>query len=181
MLDDRYMAGLFDGEGCIMIRVCKPTTKTTKKGFSDHTRYQLYLTLNMTFRPIMEEIYREYGGKFSMNRHDLRNPNQRICFVWTITSQKAKAFLQRIYPYLIVKKTEAELALKFQENVDAHTYQSENPLRSHPNREAIMAERQRLADEIKALKHVAFPPLEDNDPRTGKNRRKTNAASLLRH
>lgn len=158
MLNDLYLAGLFDGEGYITINIWdKPN--------SIHVRYQLIVGINMSYRPIIEMIHQQFGGKLAQNRHDLRNPKQRVCFQWIIASGVAADFLKRILPHMIVKKDEAELALKFQDHVDAYKYKTGNMLRNNPNRDSILAERRDLADQIRALKKTNFLPLTDSGPK----------------
>lgn len=151
-MDDRYAAGLFDGEGYVRIA-------RWQKASSRHIRYQLILGIGMTFRPVIEELRNTYGGSINMNRHDLRRKTHRIQFTWHAGSQIGAAFLRRVMPYLIVKRDEAKIALLFQEHIDKNPYVSAGPVAMRDNHSEIVAYREKLFQEITALKKRSFPPL----------------------
>lgn len=151
-MDDRYVAGLFDGEG--YVRIAK-----WEKPNSRHVRYQVFLGIGMTHRPIIEALHKEYGGSLNQNRHDLRSKKHRIQFTWTISSRGAVEFLNRVLPFLVVKKDEADIALKLQEHIDANPYKSVGPVALRDNHEKIIAHREKLYLAITALKKRSYPPL----------------------
>jgi hypothetical protein len=96
--DLSYLAGFFDGEGSIVIRA------------NDHT---IYLQVNVTQtdpRPL--QLYVDlFGGRVS-KMHD--KSYWKKSYIWQISSHKAAAALEKMLPYLTVKKAQAELALEFQ-------------------------------------------------------------------
>ena len=152
-MDDRYAAGLFDGEGYVRInRWKRPNHK--------QIRYQIIGGIGMTHRPIIEELHKTYGGSINMNRHDLRNPKNRIQFTWHVASHQLASFLRRVYPYLVVKKDEAKIALDFQEHVDTTPYSPKGQKRGElrANSDTINALRQRMHDDILALKKRRYQP-----------------------
>lgn len=160
-MDDRYVAGLFDGEGYVRIsRWEKPNSK--------HIRYQLYLGIGMTYLPVIKMLAKEYGGTVNQNRHDLRNPKARIQFTWILASQKAASFLRRIEPYSIVKKDEIHIALRLQEHIDTNPYipAGKNHEYERKSRTRILAYRERLYRQIAILKKRSFPPLLKNGPKS---------------
>lgn len=153
-MDDRYVAGLFDGEG--YIRISK-----WKKPNSTHIRYQLFGGIGMTHRPIIEALHAEYGGTLHQNRHDLRKSVNRIQFTWTFASQQGATFLRRILPYSVVKREEIELALQLQAHIDDNHYlpAGRNHMDERPDRVEIFAYRDILHDKIRDLKKRSYPPL----------------------
>lgn len=152
-MEDAYVAGLFDGEG--MVRVNK-----WNKPNSKHVRYQLWVSIANTHRPVLEIMHERFGGVLKANRHDLRNPNNRICYSWILGSQKAASFLRLVLPHLIIKREQAELGLKLQESIDAYKHTKlGNQYGFHPDRERVHAERQRIADEITRLKWLPYGSL----------------------
>lgn len=144
-MDDKYAAGLFDGEG--FIRINHQVIKT-----SNHIRYNLYGGINMTYRPIIEKLYEEYGG--SLHSRPATPPN-RALFGWVIASQTAASFLRRVRPYLVVKAAEADLALEFQHNIDSNPNCGGG---RKPNRQDLLNFRDDLYLRIKALKKPIFEP-----------------------
>lgn len=162
-MSDRYFAGLFDGEGFVRIN-------KWKKPGSVHVRYQVICGLGMTHRPVIELMQRTYGGSINQNRHDLRNPKHRIQFTWNVGSQRAAAFLRRVFPYLIVKKDEAEIALALQNHIDSTAYKSAG--RSGKLRKGgkqILATRDKMYHDILALKKRSYPPLTRKRPQESVN------------
>ena len=103
--DLAYLAGLFDGEGCICIAKQK-----ARKG--RHASYHLECSVSMA-NEYLPTLYRfSFGGSVYFYRD--RHPNHQPAWQWHISARKAKIFLETISPYLTIKKGEAELAIKFQ-------------------------------------------------------------------
>lgn len=104
--DLAYLAGLFDGEGCICIGKAKP------RGGRLHPSYHLECAVSMA-NEYLPTLYRlSFGGSVYFYRD--KHPNHQPAWQWHISAKKAKIFLEAILPYLTIKKGEAELAVKFQ-------------------------------------------------------------------
>lgn len=149
MLDHRYAAGLFDGEGYVRIaKWAKPN--------SVHVRYQVFAGIGMAHLPVIQALRETYGGSLNVNRHSARNPIHRDQFVWNAASQKACAFLRDVLPHLIVKRDEAELALEVQASIDQWKHKLGCHHALHAQRDEVFAYRDALAVKIAELKHVRF-------------------------
>jgi hypothetical protein len=100
-----YLAGFVDGEGSIAI---------TKRGGSSKWRTSPY-SLSLTVAQINPEplylLKQVFGG--SLNRYDHRKANHRLYYSWSVSSRQAAKTIKVLYPYLLVKKDEAEVALSF--------------------------------------------------------------------
>lgn len=102
-----YLSGFFDGEGCI--------TFTKKERISSSGEKKVYKNLRITVNqvnPAPIKLLKEffdcgYLGKWI-------NKSGRTQFYWTACGDNAVGVLEKIYPYLIVKKEEAMLAIEFQ-------------------------------------------------------------------
>ena len=82
-----YVAGFFDGEGCIFV------SKGTKN------QYFLCVSITNTNQPIMESIKKIMNlGEVSMS-HDKRKRSSAL-FRIQFYCNEAKAFLEKIHPYL---------------------------------------------------------------------------------
>ena len=153
-MDNRYAAGLFDGEGYVRIaRWKKPKTL--------HVRYQIFAGIGMTHKPIIEQFHKTYGGSLHMNRHDERNPRHKIQFSCILASQKAATFLRLIYPFSVVKKEQIDVALDLQEHIDFVPYK---PTGSHSLREGydeILKYREELFHRIISLRKLSYEPFTD--------------------
>ena len=90
-----YLAGLFDGEGCIKIQ-------HNKGG------YGLSITIQMYCKKIIYKIQESFGGSaggpYGKNRKK---------YSWQVNGNDVGRILNLITPYLIEKKEQAELALDY--------------------------------------------------------------------
>jgi len=97
-----YMAGIFDGEGCVGIKKYKPTGKQRT------TCYFLYLDMGMTYREIPELFKSVFGGSL----REERVLRKRSMWRWNATGKThLAAILGALIPYLRVKREQALLAL----------------------------------------------------------------------
>ena len=103
-----YYAGLFDGEGCIHIR----RTKTKHQKLA----YALVCKISMCNFFILNELKYRFGGCLRMERKDKYHNKYNKLWSWTLSCHKALVFLNAVYPFLKLKRAEAELAMQFQEN-----------------------------------------------------------------
>ena len=106
-IDLAYMAGMLDGEG--YIGICK---RKTYNNSITPCYYTLTVHLNMANKCIPELFMSHFGG--SMNGGFKRKPNYKIQWRWTVTNKIAYRFLEKILPYLRLKKNEAILGMEFQ-------------------------------------------------------------------
>lgn len=91
-----YVAGFFDGEGSISI-----------KNPGKNTSYRICISIAQKRPEPLFMIQARWGG--SLNKRD-NNISTLLMF-----SKKAVSFISDIYPYLVVKRKQAEIAIKFQE------------------------------------------------------------------
>ena len=91
-----YIAGLFDGEGCVNIA---------------SVRSKLYLRLYIVncIRECLEFVQSHFGGNIYV-----RNRPTRTQYSLVLHGYEAKRMLEALLPYLIVKHPQAELAIAFQ-------------------------------------------------------------------
>lgn len=101
MLDIRYIAGIIDGEGSIQLKV------ESRNGV-----YRLYPTVvvKMTNYKLVKTLHEEFGGSFSTIKSD---GVRKISYVWQLANTTNKLFLEKLLPYLIVKKEQANLVLDY--------------------------------------------------------------------
>ena len=131
-VDDAYMAGFFDGEGCVTIS--RPRSRKN---------YQLEVNVGNTSRDVLEWVQRNYGGRL----HDMqgsRPARYKPYSVWQVSGVEATDFLRQVLPFLKVKREEAELAVKF-----PHWGRQG---RGHRIPEEVKHERQRLSDAIRGIR-----------------------------
>jgi len=102
-----YLAGFLDGEGSITGWCAK---EQKKRGV-----YNLKIYTTSTNKEVTEWIKSNFGGLIYVNRSPSRKPHWKTSYIWCIERPKTKEFLEQILPYLIIKKKQAEVALKLRE------------------------------------------------------------------
>ena len=101
-----YMAGIFDGEGCICLRKCKKRSVVLDISFANTNEW------------LIQWAKFAFGGKVYLveqSSPSSKGKNWKPYWRWAMSSNKALGFLRLLYPYLRLKKPQAELAIKFQE------------------------------------------------------------------
>lgn len=99
-----YLAGYFDGEGCIFIN------------YSPYSlAYKVLCTISSKDKAVLNIFYNTYGGK--LYGYEDRKIVSGIFYQWRLMSSKVAPFLNDILPHLILKKSQALVALRFQESM----------------------------------------------------------------
>ena len=106
--DLAYFAGLFDGEGTIFI------TNNLRKGRKNLYK-QLTVAITMTNQWIIELFHFAFGGCLQFIP---AHANKKSAWYLSLRSRIASDFLKVILPYLKLKKAEAEIAIRFQDEKD---------------------------------------------------------------
>jgi hypothetical protein len=97
-----YTAGFFDGEGCVSI------ARYLKRGRPYHC---LAIIFTNTDFQVLEWLHRRWGGYLSKPTH--LDPRWRPCRNLRLSAGPALPLLRAMLPYLIVKKSQVEIALEF--------------------------------------------------------------------
>ena len=101
-----YLAGIMDGEGTIRIGASNPPEKHPDW----NTKYYASISIGMTDKRIIEMFVKKFGTKLRQECV----PNRKIVYRWGTSGNEAvPKILRELLPYLIVKKQQAELVIKF--------------------------------------------------------------------
>lgn len=152
MLSVEYLAGLFDGEGYIIVDHRRLSTHRVE-------RCQIKVGISLVYKPVIQKLADQFHGVLNVNDSAHRkSPRNRIVYAWVASSKPAVSFLRLVTPHLIIKREQAELALLLQENIDEHYGFMRNRWldRNDPKRLAILDYRTELALKIKELKKETF-------------------------
>ena len=141
-LKKAYYAGIIDGDGWVTI------ANGGNKKDSQIPTQRMVVGLAQCWVPILVEIQKEYGGNIGRLNRNKKNPNHRDWFNWQVANLQAKRFIEDILPYLVIKKEQAELALKWQDIKSNRHYG-----RGHLVTEEELCTRNKLKEEISRLKH----------------------------
>lgn len=101
-----YLAGIVDGEGTISIKTEHSTRPCT-----------IYLTVANTNYEMIKIFEVEFGGKvrlrkWSENQIKRGSNNWKNCYEWILTKRQASNAVFKLYPYLKIKKRQAQLILR---------------------------------------------------------------------
>lgn len=102
-----YYAGLFDGEGCVSINKVKAV-----KGRRDS--FQLRVSVTST----NEEVIRMMPGAFGGTVLARERAKAQDFWNWVAVARQARDFLHLVKPDLIIKKQQARVGIKFQNERD---------------------------------------------------------------
>ena len=104
MLDIQYVAGLFDGEGCISLVKQRRTN-------SPLPSYTMRVVISMTHKPIIKLLQAQFGGNYHERKGANSKTRNSFSLMWA--NQQAGTILQILIPHLILKRAEAEVALEY--------------------------------------------------------------------
>lgn len=103
-----YVAGLIDGEGCLEIQ---------KKD----TKYQARIRICMTDEKMIKWLQESFGGYFETRKFN--NDAWKDAYGWTIKNNiMVKPFIEKICPYLKLKKPQAEIIKEFLKTFNSKSY-----------------------------------------------------------
>jgi hypothetical protein len=115
-----YAAGLFDGEGSIMIRMRQP-----RDGINPS--FSLVVKLANTNRPIIDWLQQCWPARVGACGYAGEPGRRHDAYEWVAQSVKAYAFLLAVRPYLRIKAAEADIGLALQRRVTARRGQPLTP------------------------------------------------------
>lgn len=98
-----YVAGIIDGEGCIATFDCRRSAVPN---------WEIRVVVAMTAGDLVDRLHQQFAG--SIHR-EIQRPNRRLHYRWQVHGPLAEQLLRFVLPYLIVKRRQAELALRFRD------------------------------------------------------------------
>jgi hypothetical protein len=106
-----YLAGLFDGEGCISI-----TQLWTKENYQ---LAQARIVIKMCDRQGIDLAHRLFGGTVRLQKR--KNEKHRDQWAWVLTTRpKIIEFIDAIEPYCRIKTAQFEVFRQFNETFTGH-------------------------------------------------------------
>lgn len=155
--DAIYLAGFFDGEGCVGVYEKHP------RQHRDRTRYSTFvlsITLSNTNQEVLEYIKEHCGGRISIRASEgatkLDGTPKKPCWRWDASNREAAHILQQLLPYLIVKREQVLVGLRFAGLIAGQWSRrraQQFPGIPLPMTNAEIAGRRAFVSEMKSLKH----------------------------
>lgn len=128
-----WAAGFVDGEGCVNI----------SRGIARDrwVTYQMCFIVAQRTREPLDILMSLFGGRIRT-----AGKPEHVHYEWRLNSQKAMEALKELLPYLIVKRQIAELAIRFQEQLNAwrKKYGMKYPEEAKAVRDVMFLEARRL-------------------------------------
>lgn len=145
--DLAYIAGYFDGEGCVSVWKRRPAYTCISP------RHILNIQISSTDKSGLDWINSRFKGKM-LYAHNRTKSNSADSWKWLVSAKRAADILRLILPYLKLKRREAELAIQLQDDMQRHLHEPRNHGRRGiaPLSVERQAFRDGLMDQIKSLK-----------------------------
>lgn len=122
LLSAEYVAGFFDGEGCISIfftpyKYAVKTISVAAKG-----GYRMVITISNTHRGVIEQLQAQFGG--SVHNHSKRTDlNRNAAYAWYLhNAELQRRFLMEVFPHAVINKLNIENALRYLATVKRLNY-----------------------------------------------------------
>lgn len=125
-MKNSYLAGLFDGEGCITVNHLK---------YKHKSQFVLHIQVTNAYLPLLSTLKHLFGGQVVDY-----TKNRSCIYTWICRANKALVFLGRVYPHSIVKAKQIELGIFFQKNI----------------RKISKLQKQRIRRKLQELKRVRY-------------------------
>jgi hypothetical protein len=139
-----YVAGFFDGEGCIQLVAAMRSHRNGKS----YPRFQLHVSVTQ-YDPeplyLMKELFG--GNVYQRKSRATKSGKMHHRFDWVATSQVAAQFLAHIRPYLITKAQEADIAIEFAATMGSNSGDTRNGIPQE-----VVRRRFELVEQIKEVR-----------------------------
>jgi len=145
-----YLAGIFDGEGSFCI--CRQPSKKSVDGHENYYHHPL-VRIGMTDGNVIKWIHEIFNcGKYYREGVRKDRPTYKIMYRWNARTRiECIEVIERLLPYLKVKKQQALLVLKFcKEWKDAN-------VRCYRQDPEILQAREELFQKVKQLNATGAP------------------------
>lgn len=130
-----YVAGLFDGEGCVTI-----SSSISPRNGTHY--YVLYVMVYNTNMDIILQLKDWFGGFIITN--DRKGSGHKDCYCWRVAANKAYEFLELIISYVRIKNKQVRLAMTFKELQDSCGHVGKSHPRSIEDNELLEMLYQRI-------------------------------------
>ena len=113
-IEKAYLAGLFDGEGHIVLR--------RYKGLRVDSGVKLECGMVNSNLEILRSLQSLFGGFVCLMKEGGIIHRNKACYQWQLPARKSVLFLKTLYPYLRLKRVEADIAFSFQDRKDKRNF-----------------------------------------------------------
>ena len=147
-----YLAGIIDGEGCIGINAIK------NNGCCNTRNFKVRLMVVNTDLRLICWLKENFGGSVSARNRKSFKKEWKDCYSWSIYCSQAGRLIALVYPYLIVKKQQAEIVIAYRK------IQELNKTTHRGKRAVPLSLREEISACVKFLNHRGPKPVTTNTP-----------------
>ena len=150
-----YLAGLIDGEGSLEIR------KEIRNSFNDKKDYyRPRIRIALTNQDLINWLKKSFGGWICERRP--KNEKWADSYGWVMMGSTIKPILEKVYPYLRIKKKQADILKRFLKTFNKECYTIGNIGNGFTGKNRIVKkeiykEREKLLQEIRQLNRKGKP------------------------
>ena len=141
-----YAAGIFDGEG--YVDIYKASTSTASKSPS----LMLRIIISQKDGLVMNWLQDNFGGNVVLERR-----KETYIYRWDIRSQAAKRFLLQIQPFVLIKKEQIDLAIKYEEEKEKYLLTLKGHQGFRQLSEDEISRRMKMREDLRKLKKEYKP------------------------
>jgi hypothetical protein len=141
-----YMAGIFDGEGCVLISRVK-----------EKTAYRVECMISNTDLTLLQTMQLWCNGIGYIRAGNYKAGQTRPCYTWRMSSRRAALFMSIIRPYCIVKANQIDIAIQLSNRIrdyDGRKVRKPGQTRNKGIPEEELAFRDNLFCSLKELRRV---------------------------
>lgn len=120
-----YLAGLFDGEGTVEVRLAERSNRTPC--------WTVRIAITNTDGRVIHWLVDTFGGKVYSPK---RVKSNKIVYQWSLSARPNKELIKELFPFLKIKKIQVEMLLEFLDLMGSTGYRITN----HEEREEVAAD-----------------------------------------
>jgi len=113
-IDIAYIAGVMDSDGYFTIK--KSTYNMRKFKDRKNPQYSEKCGIKQVQSQAVKFIYENFGGYYRIEKPS--SENGKPLYAVQLMNKKAHTFIKIIYPYLRIKKSQAQILLKLRQSLD---------------------------------------------------------------
>ena len=152
MCVEAWLAGLVDGEGSIMLSRRYASLLAPPRVTSNYARRIHYRASCVVYNTDIRlmEVLKERTGWTTVYQHTRpeRENRKRTSYSWRLNADGCRLWLPRVLPWLVIKRSQAELLLEALAIADRHTARVGQPHMVDPT---ALRRRDEIVAEISAL------------------------------
>lgn len=134
-----YLAGFIDGEGYIAL-----TKRSVKSQGYGKEFFQPTIIVANTRPEVLRILQRHFGGSIMKKRLSLKSNKWKDCYRWDYRGSRISSMLRLIAPFLILKKKQANLVIRYCEVYMPHILGKGTPV-------SLQRIRSRIYDKLRIL------------------------------